>query len=191
MYKVHESALVDSGAKIGKNSKIWHWTHISSGAVIGENCNIGQNVFISNKVTIGNRVKIQNNISIFDMVTIEDDVFCGPSVVFTNVKNPRSRFPRKDEYQRTIIRKGATLGANSTILCGVKIGLGAFIGSGAVVTKDVNDFSLVVGNPARHIGWMSEYGVRMDHDLQDFGKYICPHTSSEYILKDGLCLKIN
>ncbi|NTV47635.1 MAG: N-acetyltransferase, partial [Chlorobiales bacterium] len=155
---IHPTAIVDDGAQIGEGSRIWQWVHISGGARIGEQCSFGQNVFVGNDVVIGNNCKVQNNVSIYDAVILEDDVFCGPSMVFTNVYNPRSAVIRKDEYRKTIIRKGVTLGANSTIVCGHTIGKFAFIGAGAVVTKDVPDYALVVGNPAKHVGWLSEAG---------------------------------
>lgn len=159
-YTKHETAIIDSGAEIGEGTRIWHWVHICGGAKIGQNCSLGQNVFVGNKVTIGNGVKIQNNVSVYDNVTLEDDVFCGPSMVFTNVYNPRAAVNRKNEYRDTIVKKGATLGANCTIVCGVSIGKYAFVGAGAVVTKDVPDYALVVGVPAKQIGWMNEDGTR-------------------------------
>jgi len=161
-FTIHKTGIVDDGAVIGPGTKIWHWTHICSGAIIGERCSLGQNVFIGNKVVIGNNVKIQNNVSVYDNVTIEDDVFCGPSMVFTNVYNPRAAVSRKNEYRDTFVGKGATLGANCTIVCGVKIGRYSFVGAGAVVTNNVEDYALVVGVPARQIGWMNEYGNRVD-----------------------------
>jgi len=160
-YISHETAIIDEGAQIGKDTRIWHWVHVCGGAQIGERCSLGQNVFIGNKVVIGNNVKIQNNVSVYDNVILEDDVFCGPSMVFTNVYNPRSAICRKNEYRNTLVKKGATLGANCTIVCGVTIGEYAFVGAGAVVTKDVEPYSLVVGNPARQIGWMDECGKRV------------------------------
>jgi UDP-2-acetamido-3-amino-2,3-dideoxy-glucuronate N-acetyltransferase len=178
-----ESALVDEGAVIGKGPRVWHWVHICAGAKIGENCSLGQNVFVGNKVIIGDNVKIQNNVSIYDNVTLEDDVFCGPSMVFTNVYNPRSHVSRRDEYKSTLVKKGATLGANCTIVCGVKVEEYAFVGAGAVVNKDVPAYALVVGCPARQIGWMSQYGERIDLPLEGVGEYICPHTSQKYLLK--------
>lgn len=156
----HETAIIDEGAEIGEGTRIWHWVHVCGGAKIGKNCSLGQNVFVGNKVVIGNNVKIQNNVSVYDNVTLEDDVFCGPSVVFTNVYNPRAAIPRKHEYRDTLVKKGATLGANCTIVCGVTIGKYAFVGAGAVVTKDVPDYALVVGVPARQIGLMDESGER-------------------------------
>lgn len=159
---IHPTAIIDAGATIGRGTRIWHWVHVCSGANIGERCSLGQNVFVGNKVVIGHNVKIQNNVSVYDNVTLEDDVFCGPSMVFTNVYNPRSAVSRKDEYRDTLVKKGATIGANATIVCGVTIGLYAFIGAGAVVTKEVPDYALVVGNPARQIGWMCECGERAE-----------------------------
>src|ERR1039457_2712876 len=161
-YFAHETAVIDPGCKIGKGTKIWHFTHIMSDSVIGENCNLGQNVVVSSEVILGKNVKVQNNVSIYTGVVCEDDVFLGPSMVFTNIVNPRSAIIRKDQYARTLVRKGATIGANSTIICGHEIGEYAFIGAGAVVTKDVPRYALIVGNPARHVGWMSEYGNRLE-----------------------------
>ena len=182
-YNVHESAIVDDGAHIGSGTRIWHFVHVSSGARIGKNCTLGQNVFVSNKVVIGDNVKIQNNVSVYDNVTIEDDVFCGPSMVFTNVYNPRSAVDRKSEYMNTLVKRGATLGANCTIICGVTIGKSAFIGAGAVVNKDVPDYALVVGIPAKQIGWMSSYGEQLALPLRGNATVVCPHTGEEYILK--------
>ena len=159
---IHPTAIIDEGAKIGAGTRIWHWVHICSGAEIGTDCSFGQNVFVGNKVLIGNNVKIQNNVSVYDEVVLEDDVFCGPSMVFTNVHNPRSAIPRKDEYRPTLVKQGATLGANCTIICGVTIGRYAFIGAGAVVTKDVPDFALMAGVPARQIGKVNEAGERVE-----------------------------
>lgn len=159
---IHPSAIVDIGATIGEDSRIWHFAHVCQGAVIGKRCSLGQNVFVGNKVSIGNNVKIQNNVSVYDNVILEDDVFCGPSMVFTNVYNPRSAIPRKDEYRNTIVKKGATIGANATIVCGVTIGRFAFIGAGSVITKDVADYALVVGNPGRKIGYMCECGEKIN-----------------------------
>ena len=181
---IHPSSIVDDNATIGDNCKIWHWTHISSGAKIGNNCSLGQNVYVSNKVKIGNNVKIQNNVSIYDNVILEDNVFCGPSMVFTNVYNPRSEINRKDEYKTTIIRNGVTLGANCTIVCGITIDESAFVGAGALVNKDVKKFALVVGVPAKQIGWISRYGERIDLPLKGEGEWICKKTGSFYILKD-------
>jgi len=181
---IHFSAIVDSGATIGEGTHVWHFVHICSGAHIGRNCSIGQNVFISNKVIIGNNVKIQNNVSIYDNVEIQDDVFCGPSMVFTNVVNPRSFIKRKNEYLDTIIKKGATLGANCTIICGVTIGEYAFVAAGAVVTKNVSDFALYAGVPAKQIGWMSKFGKRIELPLTGNATYTCPYTGDIYELKD-------
>ena len=181
-YILHNTSIVDKGATIGLNTKVWHWSHVSSGAIIGTSCSLGQNVFIGNKVIIGNNVKIQNNVSVYDSVTLEDDVFCGPSMVFTNVYNPRSLIERKEEYKNTLVKKGATLGANCTIICGTTIGEFAFIGAGAVVNKDVPDFALMVGIPATQIGWMSEYGEKL---FFEGDKAICPHTNDEYILENN------
>lgn len=182
-YQKHETAIIDKGAQIGDGSRIWHWVHICAGAVIGEDCSFGQNVFVGNRVKIGNNVKIQNNVSVYDNVTLEDDVFCGPSMVFTNVYNPRSAIARKDEYRDTVIKKGATLGANCTIICGVTIGRYAFVGAGAVVNKDVPDYALIVGVPGKQIGWMSEYGDQLDLPLSGNGYVLCPESKKQYILK--------
>lgn len=184
---IHSTAIVDRGAEIGDNTKIWHWVHVSSGAKIGKDCSLGQNVFVGNKVIIGNNVKIQNNVSIYDNVTLEDDVFCGPSMVFTNVYNPRSAVSRKNEYRNTIVKKGATLGANCTIVCGITIGKYAFIGAGSVVNRDVPDYALMVGVPAKQIGWMSQFGERLNLPLKGDAETICEHTKQRYFLKDGSC----
>jgi len=184
-YQVHETALVDEGARIGEGTRIWHWVHICSGAVIGQNCSFGQNVFVGNRVQIGNNVKVQNNVSVYDNVTLEDDVFCGPSMVFTNVYNPRSAVARKEEYRDTLVGKGATLGANCTVVCGVKIGNYAFIGAGSVVNKDVLDYALMVGAPARQIGWMSEFGEQLVFNKNDDAVALCVHTDAKYCLKSG------
>jgi UDP-2-acetamido-3-amino-2,3-dideoxy-glucuronate N-acetyltransferase len=181
-YFSHPTAIIDDGAQIGKKSRIWHWVHVSVGAVIGTNCSLGQNVFIGNRVKIGNNVKIQNNVSVYDNVTLQDDVFCGPSMVFTNVYNPRSAVTRKDEYKDTLVQQGATLGANCTIVCGVTIGRYAFIGAGAVVNKDAPDYALMVGVPAKQIGWMSEYGEQLDLPLEGQVETKCPHSGKKYIL---------
>jgi len=181
---IHPTAIVDEGAVIGSGSRVWHWTHICGGARIGEGCSFGQNVFVGNDVFIGNNCKVQNNVSIYDAVTLEDDVFCGPSMVFTNVYNPRSAVVRKDEYRKTLIRKGATLGANCTIVCGTTIGQYAFIGAGAVVNKDVKPYALTVGVPARQIGWMSQHGEQIPLPLQGYGEYACPHSGQRYRLND-------
>jgi len=187
---IHNTAIVDKGASIGLNTKIWHWTHVSSGAVIGEGCSLGQNVFVASNVVIDNNVKIQNNVSVYDNVTIEDDVFCGPSMVFTNVINPRSAVSRKNEYRNTLVSKGATLGANCTIVCGVTIGKYAFVGAGSVVTKDIKDYALVVGVPATQIGWMSEFGERIDIPIQGEGIFTCKKTKDRYQVLKGICRKI-
>jgi len=171
LYKAHETAIIDSGASIGKDTAIWHWVHVSGGARIGERCSLGQNVYVGNNVVIGNNVKIQNNVSVYDNVFLEDDVFCGPSMVFTNVYNPRSAVVRKNEYRDTVVKQGATLGANCTIVCGVTIGKYAFIGAGAVINKDVPDYALMVGVPGRQIGWMSENGEQLHFEIQN-GKHI-------------------
>ena len=179
---VHSTAIVDEGATIGSGSRVWHWAHVCSGAVIGDRCSLGQNVFIANKVHIGSNVKIQNNVSIYDNVTLEDNVFCGPSMVFTNVYNPRSAVSRKDEYLDTHVEQGVTLGANCTIVCGIRLGSHAFIGAGAVVTRNVKPYSLMAGVPARQIGWMSAYGERVELPLVGQGEWICPHTGDRYKL---------
>ena len=184
---IHPTAVVDEGAQIGKGSSVWHFVHICAGARIGERCSFGQNVFVGNDVVIGNNVKVQNNVSVYDAVTLEDDVFCGPSMVFTNVYNPRSTVIRKDEYRRTLIRRGATLGANSTIVCGVTVGEYAFVGAGAVVNHDVADYALMVGVPARHIGWMSQHGERLNLPLSGSAEAVCEQTGKRYELRDGRC----
>ena len=183
-YFKHETAIVDDGAVIGKDSKIWHWAHVSPQAVIGERCSLGQNVYVGNDVVIGNNVKIQNNISVYDAVTIEDEVFCGPSMVFTNVYNPRSAIVRKKEYRKTLVKKGATLGANCTIVCGATIGCYAFVAAGAVITKNVPDFALMMGVPAKQVGWMSRFGERLDLPLTGNAESVCPHTGDVYTLCD-------
>ena len=186
-FTVHETAIVDAGAQIGAGTRIWHWVHVCGKARIGERCSLGQNVFVGNRVIIGNNVKIQNNVSVYDNVTLEDDVFCGPSMVFTNVYNPRSAVSRKDEYRDTVVKRGATLGANCTIVCGVTIGENAFVAAGAVVNRDVPAFALMAGVPARHIGWMSRHGERLDLPLTGDGTAQCPATHERYELRGGLC----
>ena len=188
--QIDPTAIVDEGATIGEETRIWHWSHICSKAVIGKRCSLGQNTYVGNNVFIGNNVKIQNNVSIYDEVILEDFVFCGPSMVFTNVYNPRSHIERKSEYKKTIVRKGATLGANSTIICGVEIGSYAFIGAGALVNKNVKAFALMVGNPARQIGWMSEFGERLDLPLIGSGSWKCPRTGDQYLLINSEVSKI-
>lgn len=182
---IHPSAIVDDGAQIGEGSRVWHFVHVCSGARIGQGVSLGQNVFVGNKVTIGDRCKVQNNVSVYDNVTLEEGVFCGPSMVFTNVHNPRALVERKDEYRDTLIRRGATLGANATVVCGVTIGEFAFVGAGAVISKDVPDFALMVGVPARQIGWMSAFGERLELPLAGSGETICPHTGDRYCLDQG------
>ena len=180
---IHPTAIVDDGAVLGDGCRVWHWVHISAGARIGAGCSFGQNVYVGNDVAIGDNVKIQNNVSVYDAVTLEDDVFCGPSMVFTNVHNPRSAVPRKDEYRRTLVRRGATLGANCTIVCGVTVGRHAFVGAGAVVSRDVPDFALMVGVPARRIGWMSRHGERLALPSTGDGEAACPATGERYQLR--------
>mgnify|MGYP003303500086 FL=1 len=186
----HESAIVVEGAMIGKGTKIWHFSHVCSGAVIGNACSLGQNVFVGNQAVIGNNCKIQNNVSVYDNVTLEDDVFCGPSMVFTNVYNPRSAVSRKNEYRDTFVGRGATLGANCTIVCGVTIGRYAFIGAGAVVNKDVPAYALMVGVPACQISWMSEYGEQLDLPLSGHEEAQCPHTQQRYRLNERKLVQI-
>lgn len=188
-YFSHESAIIDEGCKIGAGTKIWHFSHIMNDCEIGEKCNIGQNVVISPGVKLGKNVKVQNNVSIYTGVTCEDDVFLGPSMVFTNIKNPRSAIIRKDQYAATLVKKGASIGANATIVCGITIGEYAFVGAGAVVVKDVPPFALVLGNPARHIGWMSEFGHRLEFD--DAGMASCPESGEKYQLINGRVTKQN
>lgn len=179
---IHPTAIIDDGARIGDGTYVWHWVHICSGARIGEGCSFGQNVFVGNNVNIGNNVKVQNNVSIYDAVTLEDDVFCGPSMVFTNVYNPRSAVSRKNEYRPTLVKRGATLGANCTIVCGVTVGEYAFVAAGAVVNRSVKPYALVMGVPARQTGWMSRHGERLPLPLSGSGKARCPVTGEEYIL---------
>lgn len=182
---IHPTAIVDQGAAIGDGTRIWHWVHVSAQARIGRDCSLGQNVYVGNDVLIGNNVKIQNNVSVYDAVTLEDDVFCGPSMVFTNVYNPRSAVARKAEYRRTLVRRGATIGANATIVCGTTLGDYAFIAAGAVVNKDVKPYALMAGVPAKHIGWMSQHGERLDLPLTGNGEAKCSATGKIYWLQDG------
>ncbi len=184
---IHPSAIVDDGAELGDGTRVWHFAHVCAAARIGSGCSLGQNVFIGNDVTIGNRVKIQNNVSVYDAVTLEDDVFCGPSMVFTNVYNPRAAVTRKDAYRRTLVRRGATIGANATIVCGVTVGEYAFIAAGAVVNRDVPAFALMAGVPARQIGWMSRFGERLALDVGANGKAACAHTGDQYTVQGGVC----
>jgi UDP-2-acetamido-3-amino-2,3-dideoxy-glucuronate N-acetyltransferase len=182
---IHPSAIIDEGAILQPGSRIWHWVHICSGARIGAGCSLGQNVFVGNDVTLGNNVKVQNNVSIYDGVHLEDDVFCGPSMVFTNVYNPRSGVSRKTEYRPTVVKRGATLGANCTIVCGVTVGAYAFVAAGAVINRDVKPYALMAGVPARQIGWMSQHGERLDLPMSGEGSAICPGTGLQYILQSG------
>jgi UDP-2-acetamido-3-amino-2,3-dideoxy-glucuronate N-acetyltransferase len=184
-YSVHPSAIIDEGAEIGDDSRVWHFVHVCGGAKIGAEVSLGQNVFVGNRVVIGDRCKIQNNVSVYDNVTLEEGVFCGPSMVFTNVHNPRALVERKDEYRNTLVRRGATLGANCTVVCGVTVGAFAFIGAGAVITRDVADFALMVGIPARQIGWMRAHGERIDLALGGDAQTTCPHTGDIYTLSAG------
>lgn len=186
----HESAIVDDGALIGEASRVWHFTHVCSGARIGSGVSLGQNVFVGNKVTIGDKCKIQNNVSVYDNVHLEAEVFCGPSMVFTNVYNPRSGIERKSEYRDTLVKRGATLGANCTIVCGVTVGEYAFVGAGAVINADVKPYALMVGVPAKQIGWMSEYGEQLDLPLTGNAKVNCPHTNATYQLIDSVLSKV-
>jgi UDP-2-acetamido-3-amino-2,3-dideoxy-glucuronate N-acetyltransferase len=184
---IHSTAIVDEGAQIGEGSRVWHWVHVCGAAQIGKGVSLGQNVFVGNKVIIGDRCKIQNNVSVYDNVTLEEGVFCGPSMVFTNVYNPRSLIERKSEYRDTLVKRGATLGANCTIVCGVTIGEYAFVGAGAVVNHDVPDYALMVGVPARHIGWMSQHGERLNLPLSGSAEAVCEQTGERYELRDGRC----
>lgn len=188
-YFAHSSAIIDEGARIGDGSRVWHFVHVCAGARIGKGVSLGQNVFVGNRVVIGDHCKIQNNVSVYDNVTLEEGVFCGPSMVFTNVYNPRSLVDRKNEYRDTLVRKGATLGANCTVVCGVTIGIFAFVGAGAVVTRDVPAYALVVGTPARQIGWMSEFGERLGLPLDGDGEAVCVHTGARYVLRSGVLAK--
>jgi UDP-2-acetamido-3-amino-2,3-dideoxy-glucuronate N-acetyltransferase len=184
-YTVHPSAIVDAGAQIGEGSRVWHFTHVCCGAKIGKGVSLGQNVFVGNKVTIGDKCKIQNNVSVYDNVTLEEGVFCGPSMVFTNVYNPRSLIERKNEYRNTLVKKGASLGANCTIVCGITIGEFAFVGAGAMINKDIKPFALMVGVPAKQVGWMSEFGEQIPLPLAGEGSYICPQSGQKYLLENG------
>ena len=188
---IHPTAIVDDGAQIGEGSRVWHWVHVCSGARIGKGVSLGQNVFVGNKVIIGDLCKIQNNVSVYDNVTLEEGVFCGPSMVFTNVYNPRSLIERKSEYRDTLIKKGATLGANCTIVCGVTIGEYAFIGAGSVVNKSVPPYALMVGVPARQIGWMGEYGEQVPLPIKGQGQYECPHTGHRYELAGDFLKRVD
>lgn len=188
--QIHPSAIVDDGAQIGAGSRVWHFAHICGGAKIGKNVSLGQNVFVGNKVVIGDSCKIQNNVSVYDNVTLEEGVFCGPSMVFTNVHNPRALIERKSEYRDTLVKRGATLGANCTIVCGATIGAYAFIGAGCVVTKDVPDYALMVGVPAKQIGWMSEYGERLDLPVDGKGEAVCNHTGQCYVVNGNMLSKV-
>jgi len=188
-YTVHETAIIDEGANIGENTRIWQWVHVCGGAKIGKNVSLGQNVFVGNKVTIGDDCKIQNSVNVYDNVTLEEGVFCGPSMVFTNVYNPRSLIERKDEYQDTLVKRGATLGANCTIVCGTTIGEFAFVGAGAVVNRDVPPYALMVGVPAKQIGWMSEFGEKLDLPLEGDCETTCKHTGHTYQLLGGTLVR--
>ncbi|QRF59001.1 acyltransferase [Variovorax paradoxus] len=190
-YKAHPTAIIDEGARIGDGSRIWHWVHVSAQASIGEGCSLGQNVYIGNDVTIGRNVKIQNNVSVYDAVTLEDDVFCGPSMVFTNVYNPRSAVTRKDEYRRTVVKRGATLGANCTIVCGNTVGEYAFVGAGAVINRNVPAYALMVGVPARQIGWMSEFGEQLSLPLEGEAEAVCAQTGARYVLEGNAVTKLD
>lgn len=188
---IHSTAIVDEGAQIGEGSRIWHWVHVCGGAIVGKGVSLGQNVFVGSKAIIGNYCKIQNNVSVYDNVTLEEGVFCGPSMVFTNVYNPRSLIERKSEYRNTLVKKGATLGANCTIICGVTIGEYAFVGAGAMVNEDVKPYALVVGVPAIQIGWMSEFGEQIPLELEGEGEYTCPHSNQKYILDNNQIKRVS
>ena len=190
-YYQHDSAIVDEGAQISDDSRVWHFVHVCGGAKIGKGVSLGQNVFVGNKVTIGDKCKIQNNVSVYDNVHLEEGVFCGPSMVFTNVYNPRSLIERKDEYRDTLVKRGATLGANCTIVCGVTIGEHAFVGAGAVVNKDIPNYAMVVGVPGKQIGWMSEYGEKLDLPVTGNAEALCPNTQDKYVLSNGLVKKVS
>ncbi len=186
---IHPSAIVDAGAQLGEGTRVWHFAHVCGGARIGDGCSLGQGVYVGNDVRIGHNVKVQNNVSVYDAVTLEDDVFCGPSMVFTNVHNPRSAVTRKNEYRPTLVKQGATLGANCTVVCGTTIGRHAFVGAGAVVSRDVPDFALVVGVPARRIGWVSRHGERLVFKTDANGaEASCPANGERYVLRDGFCV---
>jgi len=188
---IHPTAIVDEGAQIGEGSRVWHWVHVCGAAKIGKGVSLGQNVFVGNKVIIGDQCKIQNNVSVYDNVTLEEGVFCGPSMVFTNVYNPRSLIERKSEYRDTLVKRGATLGANCTIICGITIGEYAFVGAGTVVNKNVPAYALMVGVPARQIGWMSEYGEQIPLPLKGQGQYQCPHTGHRYELAGNYLKRVD
>lgn len=190
-YTVHPSAIVDDGAVIGAGSRVWHFVHVCAGARIGQGVSLGQNVFVGNKVVIGDSCKIQNNVSVYDNVTLEEGVFCGPSMVFTNVYNPRSLIERKDQYRNTLVKRGATLGANCTIVCGVTIGEFAFVGAGAVINRDVPAYALVVGVPGRQTGWMSEFGEQLALPLTGQGEAVCEHTGARYVLNGAVLTKLS
>jgi len=190
-YYKHESAIVDEGATIGADSRVWHFAHVCAAAQIGKGVSLGQNVFVGNRVTIGDKCKIQNNVSVYDNVHLEAEVFCGPSMVFTNVYNPRSGVERKDEYRDTLVKKGVTLGANCTIVCGITLGEHSFVGAGAVINKDVKPYALMVGVPAKQIGWMSEYGEQLDLPIEGEGEVICSHTGDKYQLKNDQLVKVS
>ncbi|MET0264460.1 MAG: acyltransferase [Duganella sp.] len=185
--QIHPSAIIDRGATLGAGTRVWHFSHVCAGARIGAGCALGQNVYVGNHAVIGNNVKIQNNVSVYDAVTIEDDVFCGPSMVFTNVHNPRAAVVRKDQYRATLVQRGASIGANATVVCGVTIGAYALIGAGAVVTRDVAEFSVMAGVPARRIGWISRHGEMLNLPLRGNGRARCPHTGETYAVVDGVC----
>lgn len=191
--QIHPSSIIDDGAIVGSRVKVWHWVHVCSGAVIGSDSSLGQGVYIGRGVEIGSNVRIQNNVSVYECVTLEDDVFCGPSTVFTNVVNPRAAVPRKDEFRQTVVERGATLGANCTVICGHRIGRYAFIAAGAVVTRDVKPYALMMGVPARQVGWWSAWGERIELPLVGSGRWICPHTSAVYLLHEDTlrCEEVN
>ena len=191
MTTIHPSAIVDDGAQLGAGTRVWHFAHVCAGARIGDGCSLGQGVYVGNDVRIGHNVKIQNHVSVYDAVTLEDDVFCGPSMVFTNVHNPRSAVPRKSQYRPTLVKCGATLGANCTVVCGTTIGRYAFVGAGAVVSRDVADFALVVGVPARRIGWVSRHGERLVFAAGVNGEAVCRATGERYVLSDGVCALVD